>query len=269
MPIHNFDADLTGGPVDPNVVPGALKNMPGIEQLDDIGAYTVESLGDFRTGYSAYVREDVPVAFYDLDRSLKHYFSDIPVPSKSGFRYMQVRISGGKRSTLTWSQNTKDGKPILPIASIKSAGDYELNYEKYGLPYFCMRTKFLNSSKSKVAQVFRPMPVLVNYTLNVETEHKRDMGYIKTHILRRFNPYAEFVMCDGRISGTVQLYNKGASDTTDEEVAFDSDEKVTWEFRFQADAWLSLPEVVTPVVRGNVVVVREGCNSTKFNLPNF
>jgi DNA polymerase III gamma/tau subunit len=42
-----------------------------------------------------------------------------------------------------------------------------------------------------------------------------------------------------------------------EEVGFDQEEMISWELRFQADAWLPLPELITPVVRGTVAVWRE------------
>lgn len=270
MPIYNFDGDLRQLP-DANMVSPITGRINGIEQLDDIQSKKLDLLAEFTDQYGAYVREDVPVAFHALERSLKHYFSDIPVPAKDHVRYMQVRISGGKRATLYWSQDLQEGKAHLPVAAISSGKDFEFNYEKYSMPYFPMRVRYLNSNRSKAAKVFRPMPVLINYTMTVLCEHKRDLGYIQSHLMRRFNPYAEFTMDDGRIQGTVQLYYKGATTTTEEEVGFDQDEMVSWELRFQADAWIPLPELITSTVRGHVAVWREECGEvvSNLNVPAF
>ena len=269
MSIYNWDGDLRQLP-DGDMVNPITKSIPGIQQLDDIQSKKVELLGEFTDQYSAYVREDVPVAFHALERALKHYFSDIPVPAKDHVRFMQVQVSGGKRATLYWNQSLQEGKAHLPVAAISSTKDYEFNYEKYSMPYFPMRIRYLNSSRTKCAKVFRPLPVLINYTITVLAEHKRDMGYIQTHLLRRFNPYAEIMMDDGRVQGTVQLYYKGASNTTEEEVGFDQEEMISWELRFQADAWLPLPELVTSTVRGTVSVWRERCETfSSLSVPAF
>jgi len=269
VPIYEFDGDLRQLP-DVNMVSPVTGRINGIEQLDDVQSKKVDLLGEFTDEYSAYVREDVPVAFHALERSLKHYFSDIPVPAKDHVRYMQVRISGGKRATLLWNQDLQEGKAHLPVAAISGGQDFEFNYEKYSMPYFPMGVRYLNSSRSKVAKVFRPMPFLINYTITVLTEHKRDMGYIQSHLLRRFNPYAEFTMDDGRIQGTVQLYYKGAATTTEDEVSYDQDEVISWELRFQADAWLPLPELITPTVRGHASIWREECRPvSQLLVPTF
>ncbi len=269
MPIYDFNNDYRQLP-DQNMVSSNTNRINGIEQLGDILNKKVDLLGDFTDQYSAYVREDVPVAFHALENALKHYFSDVPVPAKDHVRFMQVRISGGKRATLYWTQQLKDGKAQLPVAAISGGQDFEFNYEKYSMPYFPMTVRNLNSNRTKVAKVFRPYPVLINYSITVISESKRDMGYIQTHLLRRFNPYAEIVMDDGRIQGTVQLYYKGAVNTTELEIGYDQDEMISWELRFQADAWLPLPEVVTPTVRGNVTVWRESCQTiNSLSVPNF
>lgn len=269
MAIYNFDSDLRQ-PTSPELLGHAVRKVPAIEQLDDIKSFKVESLAKFGAQYSAYVREDVPVAFYGLERSLKHYFSDIPVPAKDHVRFMRVRISGGKRATLLFTQGQQEGKTIMPIAALSGGKDYEFNPEKYSLPYYPMAIRYLNNRRDKVAKVFRPVPVNVNYTLTVMTESKRDMGIIQTHILRRFNPYAEIMVDDGRISGAVQLFYSGATNTTEFEVPFDDDEVNTWELSFKAEAWIPLPELITPTVRGVVTVWRESCESTiALKIPGF
>jgi hypothetical protein len=96
------------------------------------------------------------------------------------------------------------------------------------------------------------------------------MGIIQTHLLRRFNPYAELLVDDGRISGAVQLHYSGANTTTELEVPFDQDEVNTWELSFKAEAWIPLPELITPTVRGVVAVWRESCDSNiNLRIPSF
>jgi len=260
MPNYNWDADLRDHANSERIEPN-VREYPSIEQLDDIQPKKIDLLGDMPNTYSAYVRDDIPVAFHSLERSLKHYFSDIPVPAKDHVRFMQVRIAGGKRAVLLWNQPLREGQAHLPVASLSGGKSFEFNKEKYSLPYYPMTIRNLNDSRNKVAKVFRPWPVLVDYTLTILAKHKRDLGYIQSHILPRFNPYAALMMSDGRIQGEVQLYYKGAAVTTEEEVGFDSDEMVSWEISFQADAWLPLPEVITPTVRGTVSVLKESCGS--------
>ncbi len=267
MPTYQFNADLRQEP-NLNSFGQHVRKIPGIEQLDDIKNQIVDSVSDSSSMYSAHLREDVPVAFYGLERSLKHYFSDIPVPAKDHVRFMRVRISGGKRSVLLHTQGQKEGKSILPIAALSGGKEFEFNQEKYSLPYYPMAIRNLNNCRTKVAKIFRPTPILVNYTLTIVAESKRDMGIIQTHLLRRFNPYAELMVDDGRISGAVQLYFKGANTTTELEVPFDQDGINTWELSFQADTWIPLPEMVVPTVRGVVSVWRESCgNNIDFNFP--
>ena len=269
MSIYDFNADLRQSP-SPEMLGPHVRKIPGIEQLDDIKGQRVENLGEFNSQYSAYVREDVPVAFYGLERSLKHYFSDIPVPAKDHVRFMRVRIAGAELATLFHTQSQQEGKTILPIAALEGGKDYEFNPLKYSLPYYPMTVRYLNNCRNKVAKVFRPVPVLVNYTLTVITQSKRDMGIVQTHLLRRFNPYAELMVDDGRISGAVQLYYKGANTTTQLEVPFDQDQIQTWELSFQADTWIPLPELITPTVRGTVAVWRESCGSSiNLKIPSF
>jgi len=267
--IYQFDGDLRQSP-NPESLGPHVRKIPAIQQLDDIQDKRVELMGEFTGQYSAYVREDVPVAFHALERSLKHYFGDLPVPAKDHVRFMRVRIAGSNRAVLMHTQAQQEGQTILPIAALSGGKDYEFNPEKYSLPFFPMAVRYLNNSRNKVAKVFRPVPVLVNYTLTVVTESKRDMGTIQTHLMRRFNPYAELMVDDGRISGAVQLHYKGANTTTELEVPFDQDQVNTWELNFQAETWIPLPELVTPTVRGTIAVWKESCTSTvDLNIPPF
>jgi hypothetical protein len=109
----------------------------------------------------------------------------------------------------------------------------------------------------RVALVRRPVPYLVKYILTVWSAWKRDADYALYQILSRFNPLAEFVMCDQHLQGSVQLRFEGSADTSEKEAGFDQKAKTRYEFSMTAEAWLPLPETIVPTVLGHASVIRE------------
>ncbi len=105
--------------------------------------------------------------------------------------------------------------------------------------------------------MFKPVPFLVEYTLVIWAEHKRDAEFILYQVLTRFNPMAEFRMFDGKLEGNVQLRYGGAQDASDKEAGYDQAAKVRYEVTLTAEAWLPLPEKIVPTVLGRVSVLRE------------
>jgi hypothetical protein len=160
---------------------------------------------------------------------------------------------------LLYTQDQKEGKTVFPVASLSGGTDYEFNPSKFSPSYLPMSLRYLNNNKSLVSKIFRPVPITVSYKLTIYTEHKRDMGYIKTQILRRFNPYAEIWVNDGRLQGSVQLISSGMTDITELEVPFDQDEMKASELSFKAESWIPLPELEVPTVRGTTTVFKESC----------
>jgi hypothetical protein len=258
MPIHNFDVNASKMP-STDSIGTAAGTTPGIQQTEDIRSLSLDEPCLDGNKYSYRLREDVPVAFHALERSLKHYFSDISVPANDYVRYLRIRISGGNKSVLMYAQEQNEGKSILPVASLSGGTSFQFNEDKFSPSYLPMTVRYLNNDRSLASKVFRPVPILVDYKLTVFTEHKRDMGYVKTQLLRRFHPYAEIWVNDDRLQGSVQLYSKGLVDVTELEVPFDQDQMQAAELSFQADTWIPLPELVVPTVRGTTAVFKENC----------
>lgn len=258
MSIHNFSRKPNQINIE-NELDSNVQNVTGIQQSDHIDPLVVgESCNDNRQ-YNYRLREDVPVAFHALERTLKNYFSNITVPTNDYVRFLRIRISGASKSVLMYTQDQKEGKTIFPIASLSGGTDYEFNVEKFSPSYLPMSLRYLNNNKSLVSKIFRPVPVTINYKLTVYTEHKRDMGYIKTQLLRRFHPYAEIWVNDGRLQGPVQLFSSGLTDISELEIPFDQDEMKALELSFKAESWIPLPELEVPTVRGTTTVFRENC----------
>jgi hypothetical protein len=109
----------------------------------------------------------------------------------------------------------------------------------------------------RVALIRRPVPFLVKYTLTIWSSWKRDAEYALEQILTRFNPLAEFVMCDQHLQGSVQLRFEGSSDTSEKEAGYDQKAKTRLEFNMTAEAWLPLPELIVPTILGHVNVIKE------------
>jgi hypothetical protein len=254
VPIHNFSNSPNQINI-PNEMDSIIQNSDGIQQShhlrnDDNSAEKCDI-------NSTRLAEDVPVAFHALERTLKNYFSDITVPTNDYVRYLRIRISGASKSVLMYIQEQREGKTVFPIASLSGGTDYEVNLEKFSPSYLPMSFRYLNNKRNLVSKIFRPVPIIVTYKLSIYTESKRDMGYIKTQLLRRFNPYAEIWVNDGRLQGPVQLMSTSLTDTTELEVPFDQDDMKSAELNFKAESWIPLPEVEVPTVRGNVTVFRE------------
>lgn len=258
MSIHNFSRSINQVNI-PNELDSDVQNSVGVQQLDHIESTDkIESCAT-NDRYNYRLREDIPVAFHALERTLKNYFSNIIVPTNDYVRFLRVRISGASKSVLLHTQDQKEGKTIFPIASLSGGTDYELDTTRYSPSYLPMTLRYLNNNRSLVSKVFRPVPVKISYKLSVYTEHKRDMGYIKTQLIRRFHPHAEIWVNDGRLQGPVKLFKDGLFDITELEVPFDQDEMKASELSFKAESWIPLPELEVPTVRGTATVFRESC----------
>lgn len=256
MPIHNFDADFTVRPEPSPNVPVGLPKDPSMYQTAHSEGGRVFLDGSDASARTNYVQEFTTSGFRCLDESVKHYWTGIRVPTKDSYRLLRVKIAGGDKSLLIWADDLKEGRARLPVASI-SRTSHEFMPEKYSPTYFPMTYRHLNSEKSLAAQIFRPVPYLVSYTMTLWTERKRDIEHIMYQVLTRFNPIAEYRMFDGHLRGSVYLKYKGMSDTSDKETSFDSHANVKYELNFDAEAWLPLPERIVPTVRGVVTSLRE------------
>ncbi len=254
--IYNFGSDFG---VQEELINAPLGNaeMPGIRQ----SAYIEEGRFNIPDGVgiqdqSEYLEESLIPGFRSLDEAMKLYWSGIRVPTRDNYRFMRVKIAGGDKSVLIWTDEMKEGKAVMPLAAINRTG-IEFNPDKFSPPYHAMTYRYLNAAGSMAAKVYRPTPWLVNYTLVIWAERKKQAEYISYQVLNRFNPLAEFRMYDGHIQGNVQLRFGGQTDASDKEVGFDQNATIRYEVSMTAEAWLPLPEKIMHTVLGNVRTYQE------------
>ena len=261
MPLYDFNTDFTVKQSNlVSQIPNAVRDIPGIKQLSHVEDGRNPLDGNDFLSYPSDVEEFLIPGFRSLDDAMKQYWSGIRVPTKDSYRFMRVKIAGGDKSLLIWADDLKEGRARLPLATI-SRERHEFNAEKFSPPYRHLGYRYLNTGKSLVAQYKRPVPYNVDYTLTIWAERKRDAEYIQYQALTRFNPLAEFRMSDGRIQGNIQMKFGGSTDASEKETGFDQHANVRYEFSFTAEAWLPLPETITPVVRGQVTTFNEKIGS--------
>jgi len=257
MPIYDFNSDYTVQSKNlGNQIPQGLREIPAVRQLGHSGAGRNPFDGTDFLAYPSDVEEFLIPGFRSLDDTIKQYWSGIRVPTKDSYRFMRVKISGGDKSLLVWADDLKEGRARLPLAAI-SRESHEYNPDKFSPPYAPISKRFVNTRKTLVAKVYRPVPFNVNYTLTIWTEHKRDAEYILYQILTRFNPLAEFKMFDGKLQGNIQMKFGGSTDASEKETGYDQHANVRYEASFTAEAWLPIPEEIVPTVLGRVTTLNE------------
>lgn len=273
MPIHNFDFNAPG--------PGNLQDMSATPQVPGPGSVIPEPFpGDipklitplintpdknakddiFYENINVNVAEDVseilPVGFRTMDRGVKNYFSGIRIPTTDNVRMMNVRVAGGDKTFLVWDQDLSKGRITLPVMSInRTSANYHA--EKFSYPHHFMQTRFTDTSGSRIRAIFRPVPYLIDYSLTIWAEHKRDAEYAQYQINTRFNPLAEFVIEDEHLRGTVTMRWNGFTDNSDKEADAETRANVRYDIDITAEGWLPLPEKLLPTILGKVTTLRE------------
>lgn len=240
----------------PNQIPYGLQEIPAVRQLSHAEGGRNPFDGTDFLAYPSHVEEFLQPGFRSLDDAMKQYWSGIRVPTKDSYRFMRVKIAGGDKSLLIWSDDLKEGRARLPLAAISRDGA-EYNPQKYSPNILPMTSRYLSTRGDQMALVYRPTPWLVNYKLIIWAEHKRDAEYILYQTLTRFNPIAEFRMYDGKLQGNIQLRLDGSTDASDKETGYDQHAKVRYEVSCTAEAWLPLPEKIVKTVLGRVVNLQE------------
>lgn len=261
MPIYDFIRDITTTPKtgfpNPGIEPKPNFHIQtAVKQLSDVEQGRVDILGDSIGKHPDYEEEFLMPGFRSLDEAMKNYWSGIKIPTKDAYRYMAVKIAGGDKSLMAWSQSFADGRIILPVCSINRTS-HEFNPDKFSPPYLSMARKYTSSRRDRVVKVKRPVPFNVEYELVIWAEHKRDAEYALYQISTRFNPLAQFRMQDEHLVGWVTLKPGGHSDSSDKEISHDQKAKVRYEFKMTAEAWLPISETVVPTVLGHSALVKE------------
>ncbi len=194
--------------------------------------------------------------FHALDGAMKMYWSGMRVPTIDAYRFCRIKVAGGDPTLLTWRDDLMNGRVRLPVASL-SQTKAEFNKDRFNPAYHPMVMRYPNKRGDRVILVYKPVPWLVEYTMSVWAEFKRDAEYIKYQVLTRFNPLAVFKMSDNHIQGDVTLRFGGYNDQSDKEATFDQHRMIKYDFSMTAEAWLPLPERLVPTVLGHVLSVKD------------
>lgn len=259
MPIYQFGEDLPKpSAVAPQTETVGPDPIPAVSQLSDVQGGRTGISGDNPVGANpSYTQEFIVPGFKALDSGIRRYWSGIRVPTKDSYRFMRVKVAGGDRSLLVWSDELKGGRIRLPVAAIDRTG-HQFNPEKYSPnTTHPMAIRYPSRRGDMAIKVFRPVPFLVDYKLMIWAERKRDAEFIAYQVVTRFNPLAEFRLFDGHIQGTVTLQYGGWEDSSDKEVGYDQHANIRYEISMVAEAWLPLPEQAVKTVLGRVELLKE------------
>lgn len=229
----------------------ALPQQPELEEKDEL------LNNDINLNQPEDVRSVLTRGFYAMDAGIKKYFEDIQVPTKDNVRPLTVRIAGGDKTFLQWSQDLTAGRIALPVMSINRSS-WRFNADKFSPPYINMGRRFVNVDGSRMALTYRPWPALIDYTLSVWAERKRDIENIAYQIQTRFNPLAEFRIEDeSGLRGYVQLRFGDVTDNSDIDIGAEELPKVRYDFGITMEGWLPLPEKILPTTLGKAVSLHE------------
>lgn len=200
---------------------------------------------------------------HHIDMGLKNYFSDIVVPTDGGLRTTPatIRISGGEKSTLLWKQDIrgelKNGRIKLPVLAINRES-FEYNPLKFSPAYMPIARRFVDSDGTRMELMYRPYPVIVNYTLAMWAERKRDLEYMLFQIIPRFNGgLAEFQVDAGTMTGSIPMKMNTTTDNSDKEAEANSLAKVQYDISISAEGWIPLPQKILPTVLGHAASFAE------------
>lgn len=262
MPIHEFTTDIF---VQPLTMMGSPGPGPGqfpiaMKQQSHAQGGRTQILTGKTQSYPGDTEDFLIPGFRSLDESMKMFWSGMRVPTKDSYRFMRVKVAGGDKTLLIWRDDLLNGRVRLPVGSLNRSKE-SFNKDRFSPAYLSMDIRYPTKRGNLAALVYRPTPWLVEYTLSVWAEHKRDAEHIKFQILNRFNPLAIFHMFDGHLQGDVTIRFGDASDVSDKEATFDQHRMIKYDYTMTAEAWLPLPERVIPTVLGTVVSVRDQLGS--------
>jgi hypothetical protein len=211
------------------------------------------------TNYVEEIREQYQPGFHFIDRALKNYFSGIRIPINRGaesYRMMNVKISGGESSTLLNDKDLRGAKLSLPIMAITRTGENH-DAQRFSPAYLPVHKKYHNNGR-RAELIYRPVPYLLDYSLEIWTEFKSDSEYALYSILSRFNPLASFFLTDSN-KMTMELVMKliSSSDISDIEADQDKHAKVKKSINIQVEGWLPVSTKVIPTILSNPISIRE------------
>ena len=214
--------------------------------------------------YVEEVREIQQPGFHFIDTAIKNYFSGIRIPVNKGnesYWMMNVKISGGEASTLIKTDKDLRGARLsLPIMAITRTAENP-DPKRYSPPYMSIGRKYHNNGR-RVELIYRPVPYLLDYTLEIWTEYKSDAEHAIYSIASRFNPLASFFLSDATgISHELVMKMISSSDTSELEADQATHAKVKKNINIQVEGWLPISTKILPTVLSNPISVKEGVGS--------
>jgi hypothetical protein len=266
LPIYQFEFDdarnaakLTDQRFEPKNRDGELEQKPLVPPLPPKPAQPRDDIWHERQNLNVAeeVDEILPIGYRTMDRSLKNYFSGIPVPTKDGVRLLEVRVSGGDKPYLIWAQDLVRGRVQLPIMSIRRESEESYPDKFSPAHYHYMEKSFVDRQGTRIKLAYRPVPALISYVLSVWAEHKRDLEYINYQIRSRFNPIADYWAEDEHLRGTIVLKYTSMSVAVDDDVPPDTRANKRYDYNISMEGWLPLPSKIVPAILGRVVTLKE------------
>lgn len=210
--------------------------------------------------YVEEVREVYQPGFYFIDTAIKNYFSGIRIPISKGnekYRMMIVKISGGEASTLLLDKDIRGGRLQLPAMSITRTGETP-DPKRYSPAYLPTGKRYCNNGR-RAELIYRPVPYLIDYSLDIWTEYKNDAEFANYSILSRFNPLASFFLNDVTgISYELIMKLMSSTDSSDLEPDSSTHGKIKKTINIQVEGWLPLPTKVVPTILSKLISVKEG-----------
>lgn len=255
MPIHDFQfgpKQIAAGPQpQPQpVVPNKLPDEPKLSEPKP------KSFDDTNTAVHEDVQTFLVPGFKTMDRGVKEFFSNLMIPSKDGARPVEVRVAGGDKTILFWKQDLDSGRIKLPVMSVNRTG-WQFNPNKFSPSWNPAYRSFADRDATRMVRLPREFPVLLNYTLSVWAEKKRDIEYIEYQVITRFNPIAEWSVQDEFMRGNMIATYEGSTDNSDIDIDANTLAKVRYDVNIKIEGWLPLPGKVVPTILGDVKSLHE------------
>ena len=208
------------------------------------------------------VRETFPAGFKLMDKGIKNYFSGIRIPVGKGteeYRIMHVRIAGAADpEALVYSDgNLVGGRLSLPMLSITRTAE---NYDnKRYTPPIRNTHKHIACNGKKSELIYRPAPYLIDYTLEIWSEHKSDAEYALFSIIGKLNPVGSFFIEEPSmgLSQEVIINPGGTTDNSDLESDPETKAQIKKAINIKVEGWLPTPTKVVNNILATPVSIRE------------
>lgn len=236
--------------------PGSRLN--DLRNLDDCGG-CIDDIID--VNFVEEVREINPTGFKLMDRGIKNYFSGIRIPVGSGFEnytILPVRITAADPDTLIYSdQHLIGGRIELPFLAITRTGE-SYDIKRYTPPIrHIYRHMLKNGKKSEL--VYRPVPYMIDYTLDIMAEHKQEAEYALYSIISKLNPVGSYFLEEKSmgISHEVIIHPGSSTDNSDLETDSSTRQYIRKTITMQMEGWLPVPTKVIPNILAKPLSIKE------------